>query len=81
MNVDKGEKVAGIWGTPQIPGIGIYKLAVKERLDGRFEWVHFQLRLDGTRKVLLLGEIDSKDRLSAVLEVRMTRYRQDSSAD
>ena len=37
MNVDKGEKVAGIWGTPQIPGIGIYKLAVKERLDGRFE--------------------------------------------
>jgi hypothetical protein len=69
MNVDKGEKVAGLWATPQIPDIGIYKLAVKKRLDGRFEWVHFQLRLDGTLKVLLRGEIASKDRLSAVLEV------------
>ena len=69
MNLEKGEKGAGLWATPQIPDIGIYKLAVKKRLDGKFEWVHFQHRLDGTRKVLLRGEIESKDRLSAVLEV------------
>jgi hypothetical protein len=69
MNVAAGEKIAGLWATPRIPDIGMYKLAVKKRLEGKFEWVHFQHRPDGTRKVLLRGEIDSKDRLAAVLEV------------
>jgi hypothetical protein len=69
MNVEKGEEIAGLWATPLIPDIGIYKLAVKKRLDGKFEWVHFQHRKDDTRKVLLRGEVDSKDRLAAVLEV------------
>ena len=69
MSVDKGEEIAGLWATPRIPDIGIYKLAVKKRLDGKFEWVHFQHRVDGTRTVLLRGEAESKDRLAAVLEV------------
>ena len=69
MNVAAGEKITGLWATPQIPDIGIYKLVMKQRVDGKFEWVHFQHRTDGTRKVLLRGEIDSKDRLAAVLEV------------
>jgi len=69
MNVSAGEKVAGLWATPRIADIGIYKLAVKKRLDGKFEWVHFQHRPDGTRRVLLRGELDSRDRLAAVLEV------------
>jgi len=69
MNIDKGEEIAGLWATPQIPDVGIYKFALKKRLDGTFEWVHFQHRPDGTRKVLLRGEIESKGRLAAVLEV------------
>lgn len=69
MNVDKGEEIAGLWATPRIPDIGIYKLTAKRRLDGKFEWVHFQHRLDDTRKVLLRGEVESKNLLGAVLEV------------
>jgi hypothetical protein len=69
MSVDKGEEIAGLWATRQIPGIGIYKLTAKKRLDGKFEWVHFQHRLDGTRKVLARGEVESKARLGDVLEL------------
>ena len=34
MNVDKGESIEGLWVTPQIPQIGVYKLVVKRRTDG-----------------------------------------------
>ncbi len=67
MNVDKGESIAGMWATPKIPEIGVYKLAVKKRTDGMFEWVHFQHRLDNTRKVLFRGEVESMDRVADVL--------------
>lgn len=68
MHVDKGEEIAGMWATPQLPQIGIYKLIVKKRLDGKFEWVHFQHRADGTRKVLFRGAVESKDRIAVVLD-------------
>jgi hypothetical protein len=67
MSVDKGESIEGMWATPQIPEIGIYKLAAKKRADGVYEWVHFQHRPDGTRKVLFPGEVESKKRLADVL--------------
>ena len=44
MNIGTGEEIAGLWATPRIPDIGIYKLTAKKRLDGKFEWVHFQHR-------------------------------------
>jgi hypothetical protein len=68
MNVDKGEEIEGLWSTPQIPQIGVYKLAVKKRKNGIFEWVHFQHRLDGTRKVLFRGELETKVRIADILE-------------
>ncbi len=68
MNVDKGESIEGMWATPQIPEIGVYKLVAKKRVDGMYEWVHFQHRPDGTRKVLFRGEVESKERLAIVLE-------------
>jgi len=75
MNVDKGEEIAGLWATPQIPDIGIYKLTAKKRLDGKFEWVHFQHRLDGTRKVLARGEVETKMRLGDVLDATNTALK------
>ena len=69
MNVDKGESIEGLWATPHIPQIGVYKLVVKKRTDGIFEWVHFQHCLDGTRKVLFRGELETKVRIADVLEV------------
>lgn len=68
MNVQKGEEIAGMWATPQIPQIGIYKLLAKRKENGACEWVHFQQREDGTRKVLFRGEVESKERLRDVLE-------------
>ena len=68
MSINKGESIEGLWATPQIPQIGVYKLVVKKRTDGIFEWVHFQHRLDGTRKVLFRGELETKLRIADVLE-------------
>ncbi len=67
MSVNKGESIEGMWATPQIPQVGVYKLAAKKRIDGVYEWVHFQHRPDGTRKVLFRGEVESKERLAVVL--------------
>ena len=68
MNVDKNETIAGMWATPKIPQIGAYKLVAKKRVDGMYEWVHFQHRLDDTRKVLCRGEVESEERLAVVVD-------------
>jgi hypothetical protein len=67
MSVDKGESIEGMWATPQIPQVGVYKLAAKKRIDGVYEWVHFQHHPDGARKILFRGEVESKERLAVVL--------------
>lgn len=69
MNVDKGEEIAGIWATPQIPEIGVYKLMAKKRIDGKIEWTHFLHRMDGVRKVLFRGEVESKHQLADILDL------------
>jgi hypothetical protein len=68
MNVGEGETIAGMWASPRIPEIGVYKLTAKKRKNGTYEWVHFQHRLDGTRKVLFRGEVETKARIADVLE-------------
>lgn len=68
MPVDTGEELAGIWTTP-IPEIGVYRLAAKTRMDGKIERDHFQHRLDGTRKVLVRGELESRTQRTDVLKV------------
>ena len=69
MSVDEGESIEGMWATPQIPQIGIYKLAAKKRVDDVYEWVHFQHRPDGIRKMLFRGEVKSKESLAEVLNL------------
>ncbi len=67
MNVDKGEEIAGMWVTPLIPQIGVYKLLAKKRKDGSCEWAHFIQREDGSKKLLFRGEVESEARLKDVL--------------
>ena len=69
MKVDKNEEIVGLWAAPLVPGTGIYKLVAKKRRDGSIEWAHFIHRDDGSRKVVLRGEVESKERLSLVLEL------------
>ena len=68
MSLDKGEEIAGMWATPQIPGSGVYKLVAKKRLDGKIEWAHFIHRPDGSRKVVFRGEVASREQLAVVLD-------------
>ncbi len=68
MHIEKGEEVAGMGATPQIPHVGVYKLIAKKRADGKIEWVHFQHRPDGTRKVLFRGELESRAHVTDVLD-------------
>jgi len=68
MHIERGEELAGMWATPQMPQIGVYKLIAKKRADGKFEWVHFQHRQDGTRKVLFRGELESRARIAEVVD-------------
>ncbi len=68
MSVDHGETIEGLWATSEIPQLGVYKLVAKKRTDGVYEWVHFQHKPDGSRKVLFRGEVESKERLAVVLD-------------
>lgn len=68
MNVERGEEIAGMWATPRIPQIGVYKLLAKKKQDGSCEWVHFQQREDGVKKVLFRGDVESSARLMDVVE-------------
>ncbi len=69
MNVDKDEEIVGMWASPQLPGTGVYKLAAKKRMDGKIEWAHFIHRDDGSRQVVLRGEVDSEEKLALVLDL------------
>jgi len=75
MNVDKGESIEGLWATPQLPQIGAYKRVVKKRMDRICEWVHFQYRTDGSRKVLFRGELETKGRIADVLDAATKNLR------
>lgn len=68
MHVEKGEEISGMWVSSHVPGIGVYKLMAKKRLDGVCEWVHFQQREDGSKKILFRGNVESEVRLTDVLE-------------
>jgi len=68
MHVEHGEEIAGMWVSPHVPGIGVYKLMAKKQQDGTCEWVHFQQREDGTKKVLFRGNVESVERLKDVLD-------------
>ena len=69
MNIDEGEEIAGGWATPHIPQVGIYKLLVKKRKDGRFEWAHFVQRDNGLKDRVMRGEVDNQEQLDTLIEI------------
>lgn len=66
MNIDAGEKIAGMWITPLIPGTGFYKLLAKKKKDGTFEWVQLIQRENGEKKIIFRGETKTKKELEKV---------------
>jgi hypothetical protein len=69
MNIDKGEEIVGGWATPHIPQIGIYKLLVKKRKDGKMEWAHFVQRDNGLKERVTRGELNGREQLDELLEI------------
>ena len=68
MNVDEGEEIVGGWATPHIPEVGIYKLLVKKRTDGKFEWAHFIQRDSGLKERVMRGVTDSREQIDWLIE-------------
>lgn len=68
LTIEAGESIAEAWITPQIPGIGFYKLLAKKRKDGTCEWVHFVQRLNGEKDAFSRGEVTHEQELETVLE-------------
>ncbi len=69
MEIKKGEQIIGAWITPQIPGVGFYKLLAKRRADGICEWVHFIQRIDGTKDKFYSGEAVSEKQIEEVVAI------------
>jgi len=68
MNVEKGEEIAGMWVTPHVPEIGIYKLLAKKKKDGTCEWAHFVQRDNGLKDNVYREIMENEGRLKDVLE-------------
>jgi hypothetical protein len=68
MNVEKGEEIAGVWVTPPVPQIGIYKLLAKKKADGTCEWAHFVQRDDGRKENVYRGTVENEARLADVVK-------------
>jgi hypothetical protein len=69
MNLCKGEEIAAIMMSGQIPGTGHYKLLAKKRIDGRFEWAHFVQRANGYKEKMYKGEVESEDELKILIDI------------
>ncbi|MBI2975419.1 MAG: hypothetical protein HY872_16125 [Chloroflexi bacterium] len=67
MNVDKGEEIAGMWVTKNVPQVGIYKLLAKKKKDGTCEWAHFVQRDSGLKENVYRGTVENKERLNDVV--------------
>ncbi len=69
MSLEEGEEIAGMWVTPHLEGIGIYKLIAKKKADGTCEWAHFVQRDNGIRENVIRGTLENAGRLAEVLQV------------
>lgn len=67
MSLDEGEELVGVWVTPDVPGIGFYKLVAKRLVDGRCEWVHFTQRANGTKDKFYRGTVEQESDLAKVV--------------
>lgn len=68
MTIDEGEEIAGAWITPYIKEVGMYKLLIKKRVDGVYEWVHFIQRLSGDKEIVFRGEAKDEAQLNQLLK-------------
>jgi hypothetical protein len=69
MNLCRGEEIAAMMMSEQIPGTGHYKLLAKKRVDGKFEWAHFIQRSNGYKEKMYKGEVSSEDELKMIINV------------
>ena len=67
MSIDEGEELVGVWVTPDVPGVGFYKLIAKRLVDGRCEWVHFTQRANGTKDKFYRGTLDKESDITRVI--------------
>jgi len=81
MNIDKGEEIVGGWATQRIPQVGVYKLLVKKRKDGKMEWAHFIQRDTGLKEIVSRGELENQAQLDDLLEITTRNLKKFFGAD
>ncbi len=67
MRIEKGERIVGGWITPEIPGVGMYKLLAKRKADGTCEWVHFIQRSTGKKENFVGGTTRDEKEIEQVI--------------
>lgn len=67
LNFEEGDEIAGMYVSPKIETIGIYKLIVFKRKSGIYEWANFVERDNGVRKVVYRGEFDTPDKIEILV--------------
>ena len=68
MYLEEGEEIVGIWASPEITEIGIYKLLAKKRKDGGIEWANFVQRSNGLKDRVSKGEVKNEKELQMVVD-------------
>lgn len=67
MRIEKGERIVGGWITPEIAGVGMYKLLAKKKADGTCEWVHFIQRSTGKKENFVGGTTRNEKEIEQVI--------------
>ena len=64
---EEGDEIAGLYVSPKIENIGIYKLIVLKRKSGKYEWANFVERDNGNRDNVYRGEFDSPEQMEILV--------------
>jgi hypothetical protein len=67
LSSEEGDEIAGMYVSPKIETIGIYKLIVLKRKSGLYEWANFVERDNGVRKSVYRGEFDNPEKIEVLV--------------
>ncbi len=67
MRIETGEAIVGGWITPEIPGVGMYKLIAKKKVDGTCAWMHFIQRTNGKKEKFVGGTTLNEEEIMQVV--------------
>jgi len=68
LTSDEGDEIAGIFVSPKIPSIGIYKLIILKKKSGKYVWANFVERDNGDRNSVYRGEFEKEKQIQDLVD-------------